>query len=76
MQRHQRNWPEVERALVQAEKALPRETEKLVLVRVDLLLAQNRLANALSVLSSAQAKDPRNLLTLPDCRLAVSEAHQ
>ena len=59
--RDQRNWQEVERALVQAEKALPRETEKLVLVRVDLLLAQNRLANALSVLSSAQAKDPRNL---------------
>ena len=59
--RDQRNWQEVERALVQAEKALPRETEKLVLVRVDLLLAQNRLTNALSVLSSAQAKDPRNL---------------
>ncbi|HKM54863.1 MAG TPA: tetratricopeptide repeat protein, partial [Isosphaeraceae bacterium] len=57
----QRNWQEVERALVQAEKALPRETEKLVLLHIDLLVAQDRLADALSLLSSAQAKDPRNL---------------
>ena len=56
-----RNWQEVEHALVQAEEALPREIEKLVLLRVDLELAQDRLANALSVLSSAQAKDPQNL---------------
>jgi len=59
--RDQRNWQEAEHALVQAEKALPREIEKLVILRVDLLLAQGCLANALSVLSSAQAKDPRNL---------------
>ena len=59
--RDQRNWQEVEHALVQAEKALPREVEQLVLLRVDLLVAQDRLADALSLLSSAQAKDPRSL---------------
>jgi len=51
----------VEHALVQAEKALPREVEGLVLLRVDLLVAQDRLADALSLLSSARAKDPRSL---------------
>src|SRR5271157_4515729 len=70
--RDQRNWQEVEHALVQAEKALPREIEKLVLLRVDLLLAQDRLANSLSVLSSAQAKDPRNL----QYRLALARLTQ
>ena len=70
--RDQRNWQEVEHALVQAEKALPRESEKLVLLRVDLLLAQDRLANALSVLSSAQAKNPRNL----QYRLALARLTQ
>src|SRR5271157_1657947 len=59
--RDQRNWQEVEHALVQAEKALPREVEGLILLRVDLLVAQDRLADALSLLSSARAKDPRSL---------------
>jgi len=70
--RDQRNWQEAEHALVQAEKALPREIEKLVILRVDLLLAQDRLANALSVLSSAQAKEPRNL----QYRLALARLTQ
>ncbi len=70
--RDQRNWQEAEHALVQAEKALPREIEKLVILRVDLLLTQDRLANALSVLSSAQAKDPRNL----QYRLALARLTQ
>jgi tetratricopeptide (TPR) repeat protein len=70
--RDQRNWQEAEHALVQAEKALPREIEQFVILRVDLLLAQDRLANALSVLSSAQAKDPRNL----QYRLALARLTQ
>ncbi|MGA7499844.1 MAG: tetratricopeptide repeat protein [Isosphaeraceae bacterium] len=70
--RDQRNWQEAEHSLVQAEQALPREIEKLVILRVDLLLAQDRLANALSVLSSAQAKDPRNL----QYRLALARLTQ
>ena len=70
--RDQRNWQEVEHALIQAEKALPREIEKLVLLRVDLLLAQNRLEDAMSVLSSARAKDPRNL----QYRLALARLTQ
>ena len=65
--RNQRNWQEVEQALLQAEKALhtektpSSETQKLVLLRADLLLAQDRPADALSVVSAAQRKDPRNL---------------
>ncbi len=70
--RSQRNWQEVEKALVQAEKVLPHEIEKLVLVRVDLLLAQDRQDNAASVLASAQAKDPHNL----QYRLALARLAQ
>ncbi len=57
----QRDWPAVERELSAAEKALPQKAEQLVLLRVDLLEAQDRLADARSLLSQARAKDPRNL---------------
>ena len=70
--REQRNWQDVEHALTQAEKALPRETEPLMLLRVDLLLAQDRLANAMAVLSAARAKHPRNL----QYRLALARLTQ
>ena len=43
----------MEYALVQAEKALPREIVKLVLLRVDLLLAQDRLAKSIPALVPA-----------------------
>ena len=59
--RDQRSWPEVERHLREAEKALPQAVESLDLLRVDLLAAQDRLEEARSLLSSAQAKEPRNL---------------
>jgi len=59
--RDQRNWPEVERYLVEAEKALPRSVEPLVLLRADLLAAQDRLEEARSLLAAARAKEPRSL---------------
>ena len=39
----------------------PQAVEPLALLRVDMLAAQDRLEDARSLLSSAQAKDPRNL---------------
>jgi len=59
----QRNWPEVDRQLRDAAKALPQSVhvEALTLLRADLLTAQGRLDDARSLLSAAQAKDPRNL---------------
>jgi cellulose synthase operon protein C len=59
--RDQRNWQELERHLREAEKALPEGVESLALLRIDVLAAQGRPEDARSVLSSALAKDPRNL---------------
>jgi len=59
--RDRRNWADVERHLGEAEKALPQEVESLALLRLDVLAAQGRLGDARSLLSSVQAKDPRNL---------------
>ena len=59
--RDRRNWQEVEGHLREAEKALPQAVELLNLLRLDLLAAQDRLEDARSLLSSLQAKDPRNL---------------
>jgi predicted Zn-dependent protease len=55
------NWPDVERRLLEAERALPRAVEPLVLLRVDLLAAHGRLEDARLHVSAALAKDPRNL---------------
>ncbi len=57
----QRNWPEVERSLREAEKALPRSVESLTLLRLDMLAARDRLEEARALLSAVLAKDPRNL---------------
>ena len=70
--RDQRNWQEVERHLREAEKALPEAVEPLTLLRLDMLAAQDRLEDARSLLSSAQAKDPRNL----QYRLALARLTQ
>jgi tetratricopeptide (TPR) repeat protein len=59
--RDQRNWQEVERSLTEAQTALPDSHESLALLRVDLLTAQNRLADAGSLLASLRTKEPRNL---------------
>jgi cellulose synthase operon protein C len=59
--RDQRNWLEVERQLREAEQSLPQAVEQLTMLRLDVLAAQGRLNDARSVLSSVQAKDPRNL---------------
>ena len=56
--RDQRNWEKVEGPLRDAEKALPQAAEPLLLLRVDLLAEQDRIADALSLLESAHAKDP------------------
>ena len=60
--RDQRNWQAVDRSLQQAEKALPQASTSVALLRLDMLAAQGRLDEARSLLSSVQAKDPRNLL--------------
>jgi len=57
----QQDWPAVERQLGLAEKALPQAVEPLLLLRVELLSARNRLEDARTLLSAAQAKEPRNL---------------
>ncbi len=57
----QRRWKHVETELGEAEKILPQANEPLILMRVDLLAAQNRLDDAWAFLSSAQKKAPRNL---------------
>ena len=57
----QRNWQAVEQQLREAEKALPESVESLIMLRVDLLAAQDRLEEARSSLLSAQTREPRNL---------------
>jgi len=59
--RDRRNWQQVEQQLREAEKALPQAAESTALLRVDLLAAQGRLEDARLLLSSVQAKEPRNL---------------
>ena len=59
--RDPRAWQEVERQLKQAEKTLPQATERLTLLRADMLAARDRQEEARSVLAAAQAKDPKNL---------------
>jgi len=68
----ERNWREVEQHLREAEKAFPQAVESLALLRVDLLAAQDRLEDARSLLSSVQAKDPRNI----QYRLALARLSQ
>ena len=59
--KERRNWQEVEQSLKESEKALPQAVEPIVLMRLDLLAAQDRLDDARSLLSTSLAKDPRNL---------------
>lgn len=55
-----RNWPEVERYLREAERAMP-DAESIVLLRLDVLIAQDRLTEARTVLTQSLAKEPSNL---------------
>ncbi|MGO9923929.1 MAG: tetratricopeptide repeat protein, partial [Isosphaeraceae bacterium] len=55
------NWRDVEWELREAEKALPQAAESITLLRLDALAAQGRVEDARSLLSSVQAKEPRNL---------------
>jgi tetratricopeptide (TPR) repeat protein len=59
--RDQQNWLEVERQLSDAENALPQAGESIALLRFDFLAAQGRLRDAQSLLTSLQAKNPKNL---------------
>lgn len=59
--RDRRNWPEIERRLDEAEKALSSTSEPVVLLRLDVLAAQNRLDEARTLLSRSLAREPRNL---------------
>ena len=56
-----RNWQQVEQSLKQAEIALPHAVEPIVLMRLDMFAAQDRLEVARSLLSTALSKEPRNL---------------
>ena len=51
----------MERQLRAAEKALPGAVERLTFLKVDILVAHDRLDDARALLASAQAKDSRNL---------------
>ena len=59
--KERRNWQEIEQTLKKAEKALPHAVEPVVLMRVDMLAAQDRLDDARSLLSTALSKEPHNL---------------
>lgn len=58
-----KDWREVEQALDQAEKAAPQSTD-VVLLRVDLLTAQGRPAEARTSLQKAHEQQPRELRLL------------
>jgi tetratricopeptide (TPR) repeat protein len=57
----QQRWDEVERRLREAEEANPQAVESLTLYRANMLAAQNRLDEARTLLTTAQATDPKNL---------------
>jgi predicted Zn-dependent protease len=72
----QRNWQEVERYVQQAEIACPQDVEPIVLLRVDVLVAQGRLEDARALLASMEAKASRNLrYRLAAARLSQSQGH-
>jgi tetratricopeptide (TPR) repeat protein len=58
--REQRNWPEVEQFLHEAEKAFPPSVEELTILRLDLLAAQSRMDDARALLTAALGKAPKN----------------
>jgi len=64
----QQRWDEVERRLLEAEKANPKAVEDLALLSADLLAAQGRVEEARTLLSTAQATNPMNL----KCRVALA----
>ncbi|MHB1556389.1 MAG: tetratricopeptide repeat protein [Isosphaeraceae bacterium] len=70
--RNRRDWPEIERRLKEAEKALSATSEPVVLLRLDVLTAQNRFEEARALLSDSQAREPRNL----NYRLAMARLTQ
>jgi tetratricopeptide (TPR) repeat protein len=57
----QRDWREAERQLEQAEEALPGQRQELTVLRADLLLAQGRPDEAVSLVETARTKEPRNV---------------
>jgi tetratricopeptide (TPR) repeat protein len=70
--RHRRDWPEVERLLSDAEKAMPATAEPVVLLRLDILAAQDRLDKARTLLARSLEKEPSN----PAYRLALARLTQ
>ena len=70
--RDRRNWPEVERSLREAEKATRGAKTSSVLLRLDVLAAQDRLDEARSLLARSLAREPRNL----GYRLAMARVAQ
>ena len=59
--RDQQDWLEVERQLSEAERAPAQAAEPLVLLRLDMLAARNRLEEARDLLKKVLEKEPRNL---------------
>jgi tetratricopeptide (TPR) repeat protein len=59
--RDRRDWAEIERQLGQAEKAMGGASEPVVLLRLDVLAAQDRLDEARALLTRSREKEPRNL---------------
>ena len=58
---NQRNWAVVEKRLSEAEKARPEDKEVATLLRVDMLTGKSQMAEARSLLGTAQAREPKNL---------------
>ncbi len=70
--RESRNWPEIERRLDEAEKAASATSEPVVLLRLDVLAAQDQFDEARTLLSKSLAREPRNLAY----RLAMARLDQ
>ena len=73
--RDRRDWADVEQHLRAAEKAMPQAGETVVLLRLDVLAAEDRLDEARAFLTQALAREPRNLqYRLAMARLAGRQA--
>ncbi len=70
--RDRRDWPEVEQRLIEVKRAWPQDTEPVVLLRVDVLAAQDRPGEARTLLARAIEKQPSNLAY----RLAMARLEQ
>lgn len=57
----QRHWQDLEQRLLEVGKSIPSATETVTLLRVEMLVAQGRLPEALTILENAALENPKSL---------------